>query len=222
MLQINFEICNDEMIRGFTSTFVVICSANSYPFWFPSRRKSWPLDILKCVVTVLKNWNKKVASIRVDEYTELARSSEYMTTCHNMNIIIQNSGGDASSLNDKSRICNKKIGDVTRALLLNSRYKKELCFFVYQYPICLSRKIKNILCGDVTYLLWNVTRPSYKHIKIWVVRVYTINELVTRKNIGDIPHWGYFMVYAANTGVILHWKPYQPFFIHTVHHVWFD
>ena len=30
------------------------------------------------------------------------------------------------------------------------------------------------------------------------------------------------MGYAAPTGVILYWKPDQPFIIHRGHHVWFD
>ena len=30
------------------------------------------------------------------------------------------------------------------------------------------------------------------------------------------------MVYAATTGVILYWKPYQHFVIHRAHHFWFD
>ena len=30
------------------------------------------------------------------------------------------------------------------------------------------------------------------------------------------------MLYAATIGVIIYWKPYQPFFIHIYHYVWFD
>ena len=30
------------------------------------------------------------------------------------------------------------------------------------------------------------------------------------------------MGYAATTGVIIYWKPDQPFIIHRAHHVWFD
>ena len=30
------------------------------------------------------------------------------------------------------------------------------------------------------------------------------------------------MGYAATTGVILYWKPDQPFIIHRAHHIWFD
>ena len=76
--------------------------------------------------------------------------------------------------------------------------------------------------GDVTYFLFNVTRNSYKHIKIWGVRVYIINGRATIKKLDDISHRGYFMGYAATTGVIIYWKPYQSFFIHKSHHVWFD
>ena len=30
------------------------------------------------------------------------------------------------------------------------------------------------------------------------------------------------MLYANTTGIILYWKPDQPFVIHRSHHVWFD
>ena len=43
-----------------------------------------------------------------------------------MNIIFQTTGGDASSLNGKSESPNKTLANITRALLLNSRHKKEL------------------------------------------------------------------------------------------------
>ena len=102
MLQMDFAFFNVESIRGFTSTFVAICSATSYPFGFPSRSKLPPLDILKFLVITLRNQDKKVAFIRVDEDGALSRSSEFMRTCHNMNIIVQTSGGDASYLNGKS------------------------------------------------------------------------------------------------------------------------
>ena len=55
-----------------------------------------------------------------------------MNTCHNMNIVVQNTGGDASSLNGVSKIPNKALANIKRALLLNSSHKKELC------QVCLS------------------------------------------------------------------------------------
>ena len=109
----DFTFFNFESIRGFTSTFVAICSATSYPFGFPSRSKRPPIDILKFLVPTLSNQDKKVAFIRVDEYVSLARSSEFMRTCHNMNIIVQTTGGDASSLNGKSESPNNTLSNIT-------------------------------------------------------------------------------------------------------------
>ena len=183
MLQMDFAFFNFESICGFTSTFVAICSANSYPFGLPSRSKRPPLDILKFLVVALRNQDKKVAFIRVDEVLALSRSSEFMSTCHNMNIIVQTTGGDASSCNGKIKSPNNKLANITRALLLNSRHKKELWCFAYQYAIWISRRTENILRGDVPSFLLHGTRPSYKHIKIWGVRVYIINERATRKKI---------------------------------------
>ena len=61
MLQIDFSFFNVERICGFTSTFVDICSATSYPFGLPSISKRPPIDILKFLVATLRNQDKKVA-----------------------------------------------------------------------------------------------------------------------------------------------------------------
>ena len=220
MLQMDFSFFNVGSIRGFTSNFVAICSATSHSFGFPSRSKRSPLDILKYLVTILRNQNKKVEFIRVDEDGALTISSEFMMTFHNMNIMVQTTAGYTSSINGKSESPNKKLANITRALLLNSSHKKELWCFAYQYAIWFSWQTDNKLHGGVPYFLWNGTRPSYKNIKIWGVRVYIINGRATRKKIDDISHLGYFMRYAATTGVILYWKPDQPFIIHRDHHVW--
>ena len=76
-----------------------------------------------------------------------------MKTFHTMNIIVQTTGGDASSLNGKGESPNKTLANITRALLLNSSQKKELWCFAYQYDICLSRQTENRLRGGVPYLL---------------------------------------------------------------------
>ena len=127
----DFSFFNVEIFRGFISTFVAICSANSYPFGFLSRGKRPHLDILKLLVTTLSNQDNKVALIIVDEDGALSRSSEFMKTCNNMNIIVQTTGGDASSLNSKSESPNNTLANIKRALLLNSSNKKKLWCFYY-------------------------------------------------------------------------------------------
>ena len=100
----------------------------------------------------------------------------------------------------------------------NQITRKTIWCFPCQYAIWLYRQNENILRSGVTYLLWHGRR----HIKIWGVIVYIINECATIKKLYDRSHRGYFMWYAAPTGVILYWKPDQTFFIHIAHHVWFD
>ena len=92
MLQMYFSFFNVESIRGFTSSFVAIFSATAYPCGFPSRIKHTPLDILKFLVTTLRNQDMTVAFIRVDENGVLERYFEFMNTCHNMNIIVHTTG----------------------------------------------------------------------------------------------------------------------------------
>ena len=139
-----------------------------------------------------------------------------------MNIIVQTTGGYSSSFNGKIESPKKKLANITRALLLNSTRKKKIWCFTYQYAIWISRRTGNKLRGDVPYFIWHGIRPSYKHIKIWGLRVYIINGRATRKKLDDRSHRGYFMEYAATTGVILYWKPDQQFIINRSHHVWFD
>ena len=67
----------------------------------------------------MRNQDNKVVFIIVDEYGALARSSELMKTCHNMNIIVQNTGGDASSINGKIESPKKTLDDITRDFILN-------------------------------------------------------------------------------------------------------
>ena len=130
-LQIYFSFFNVERIRGFTSNFVAINSLTSHPFGYPSRSKYLPLEILKLLVTKLRNQDKKFALIQVDEDGALERSSEFITKCHNMNILGQNTVGYTSSLNGKRKITNKKLDNITRDLLLKSIHKKEIWCLAY-------------------------------------------------------------------------------------------
>ena len=119
MLQMDFSFLNVYIIRGFTSTFVAICSATSFAFGFPSRIRCLTIEILKLFVTILINQDKIVLFVWVDEDGALARYSEFTRTCHKMNSIVQTICGDASSLNGTRETSNKTLTYITRYLLLN-------------------------------------------------------------------------------------------------------
>ena len=68
-----------------------------------------------------------------------------MKICHNMNIIVQTTGGHESSLNGKIKSTNKTLANIKRALLMNSSLKKELWCFEYQYVILIPAELR-IFC----------------------------------------------------------------------------
>ena len=65
MLQFGFVFFNIESIHRFTLNLLAICSYTSYPFGFTSKIKMTPLDILKFLVSTLRNQDKKFAFIQV-------------------------------------------------------------------------------------------------------------------------------------------------------------
>ena len=129
-----------------------------------------------------------------------------MRIWHNMNIIVQNTGGDESPLNSKSESPNKTLNNITRVFLIKSSHKKELWLFAYQYSTWISLWTDNRLRGDVPYFICHGSLPSYKHIKILFVRVSIINGGVTRNKVYDRSHHGYFMGYEANTVFIIYYN----------------
>ena len=160
MTKMDFSFLNAEIIRVFTLNLLAVWSSPSYPFVFPTRIKRRTFDILKLISTALSNQYNKFAFIIVDKDGALARSSGFISKCHNMNIVVQTTGGYESLLNGKSEIPNKTLANITGSLLINSSLNTELWCLAYQYSIWVSHQTDNSLYGTVPYLLWNVSRPA--------------------------------------------------------------
>ena len=131
MLYMGFRVFNIEIIHELASNFLDICSSTAYPFGFISKIKRPSIDILKFLVAKKTNQDIKVAFILVGENGALEKSSESMETCRNMNVTLQNTGGDVSSLNGKNEIPNKTLANKKISLLLNLNHKKEHWCFIY-------------------------------------------------------------------------------------------
>ena len=145
MLQMNFYFFNVESIYGFTSTLVGICSDTSYPFGFLSRIKRPLLYILKILVATLRNQNKQISFVRVDEDGLPSRSYEFMKKYRNMNIIAQTTGGDASLLNGKGEIPIKTLANIKIPIILNSSDMKNFCALLISIPSGSPTKLR-IFC----------------------------------------------------------------------------
>ena len=96
------------------------------PLWISTPKQIPPLDIFKFLFNELRNPDKKVLFIIVDEDESLARSSEFMKTCNNMGSIVQTTAGDVYYIKGLKKSPNKTLTNITRFLLLNSNHKKEL------------------------------------------------------------------------------------------------
>ena len=105
------------------------------PLGFHTESKVILLTYSKFLVAKLRNQDKKVAVTRVYEDVALVKSSGFINTCHNINIIVQTTGGYGSSLNGKNEIPTKTLANITISIILDSIYKKELWCFAYQYFI---------------------------------------------------------------------------------------
>ena len=123
---------------------MAVLSATSSPFGFPYRSKRPPIDILKFLVTTLRNQDKKFTFIRVNKDGNLERSSKFMQTCHNMNIIVNTTCVDAYFLNVKSESTNKTLSNIKRTIILKSSHKKELWCFHISMPYGSPAKLKYI------------------------------------------------------------------------------
>ena len=157
----------------------------------------------KLLVTTLINQDNKVAFIIVDEDGELARSSEFMRTCHNMNIIVQTIVLDASSLNDKSESLNKTIANITRALLLNSSHKKELWCFHISTPYGSPAEVR-IDCVVMCFTFYGMEQDFYTNISKYGVWESTSSmDVIQERNWWQIASV-HFMGYADTIGVILY------------------
>ena len=139
ILEMDFAFFNVKIIRIFTSTFVTICSATSYPFGLLPRSKHLTLDIPNLLATLLNNHDKKTAFIWLDVDGPLVIYSEFIWTCCNMNIIVQITGDNTYSLNGKIEIPNNTLDNITRDIIMKSSHKKKLQCSAYQYAICISQ-----------------------------------------------------------------------------------
>ena len=148
---------------------MAICSSISRLFGFSFRSKIPSLEIINSLVTTLMNQDNSVSFIQVNEYGTLARSFLFTKTCHNMNIIVQTTGGDAYSINGDSESPNKTLSNIIRDFLLKSSHKKYLWCFAYLYTIWLSHclRLKILILINPKIQCHMLTR-SESTLALWV------------------------------------------------------
>ena len=100
-LHIDFQFFGTKSIRGFTAALTMICARSSYPFTFPTRSKSPPVEIFTWFINTIRKMGYSALFVRVDEDASLARSKEFCSVVVSHGCILQTTGGGNSEANGK-------------------------------------------------------------------------------------------------------------------------
>ena len=116
-IHVDFSFFTAVSIRGFTSALDVTCASTSYPFGFPTKNKSPPIEILRWLIGSLRSMGYVVNFIRVDEGGELANSSSFAEFVFKSDCILESTGAGNSTNNGKVERQNRTKADMIRSSL---------------------------------------------------------------------------------------------------------
>jgi hypothetical protein len=98
-LHLDFEFYTVKSIRGFTSALGIICSSTSYPFGFPGKSKTPPLDTFRWFISTIRNMGYGPNIVHEDEDGALARSSAFCALVAQLDLVLTTTGGGNSENN---------------------------------------------------------------------------------------------------------------------------
>ena len=210
-------------IRGFTSAFDITCSSTSYPFGFPGKTKSPPLDVFKWFINTIRSMGYIINFLRVDEDGALARSAAFCSLVMDLNLILETTGGGNSENNGMVERSNRTKGDMVRSqlstlkLLLGKDQHPEYPvekFWCYAHThACFTmRRSYNRMRQSTPYFLVHGSRPSYKDLTPFgsIMTIVAPNKAQKSKLAHDRCTRGYFVGFSNNCRICLYWDPLHP------------
>ena len=98
----------------------VFCEKNRIIWAFPTASKITPICIIHFILTTLKNEQHPCKRVRVDKYSDLEKSTDVINLIvDDFNIFMETTGDDASWLNGKNEIHNRRNNNMVREGLLD-------------------------------------------------------------------------------------------------------
>ena len=234
-LHIDFSFFGVTSLRGYTTALDITCASTSYPFGFPTKSKSPPLDLFKWFVTTIRNMGHQVTFIRVDEDKGLARSTEFCELVVKLNCVLETTGGGNSLNNGKVERQNRSKADMVRSALatgnllfgndLPSDMKiEEFWCFAYQHACYTMRVLYNRMRKSSSYILVHQTIPTVNRLAIWGSYATAIdhNKNQMPKLSTDRAKSVQFLSFGNNTSNILYWCRKNPRKWYRCHHAIID
>ena len=166
LFHLDFTFFNVESIRGFSSVLVIVEATTRYLWFFPCRHKSAPIDLCLFFFGHLRRQGLPVCDIRTDEDGALIGNTEFCSTMYkSLGIVMQSTGGGASTINGTVESPHRTIKRMTRAQLIGSLLSNTLWCFSGQYAAFTYNNCINRTTGKPPALgyLNKLVKPSKLH-----------------------------------------------------------
>ena len=225
-LHVDFSFFSVVSIRGFTTALDVACASTSYPFGFPTKSKSPPIEILRWLIGTLRSMGYVVNFIRVDEGGELANSSSFAEFIFKSDCIMESTGAGNSTNNGKVERQNRTKADMIRAGLssLHVMIKEDLpddisiesfwCL-AYCHANFIKRRLFHRLRKDTPHFLVSKKKPSARELVplgSYMMVVHPNKNLLPKLSHQRATRV-FFMGYSNHTKIRLYWDKTNPHMI---------
>ena len=221
-LHLDFHFYNVKSIRGFVSALAAVCSSTSYPFNFPTKSRSPPIEITLYLIRTIRSMGYQVLFIQVDEDGAFARSSEFCQMIVEENIVLQTTGGGNSENNGMVERQNQFDANIvnpslsTMKILMGHKLPDDMAIeefwcLALQHGTMMKRRVYNRMRGDSPYFLVHKTRPSAKELVPCSAILTIINPAKNSEaKLKDKAIMGHFCGFGNNIKFCLYWDPSQP------------
>lgn len=229
-LHMDFQFFGVKSLRGFTTALTIVCAHSSYPFAFPLKSKTPPLDVVKWFIMTVRKMGYKALFIRVDEDKALAGSSEFNKLLIEMNCILQTTGGGNSENNGKVERSHRTLADMVRSslgtakIIFGSKLPKKLKItmfwcFALQNACEKLRRLYNKNRGNTPYFMVHNVKPKLSDLAIFGSFVTIVNPNKAKMpKLNERSKECYFLGFGNNVRNILYWNPQQPYTYSRAHH----
>ena len=205
-------------LRGFTSFLSVKDAATNYTWAFPTRHKKPPLDIITYLFQVLHKEARTVKRIRVDEDGALAGSTDFCKLIHLESIVLETTGGYASSKNGKAESLNKSIKHLILTALVAANKSLDFWCFAMQHQ---NHTIRNLSLTPSKLMTakeaWTGIKPKWHDFRIPFCDVYVIHD---DNQLGTASRHT-FLCFGPSTSIVYYFDEKMTS-VKRAHHVYFD
>jgi len=169
---------------------------------FPTATKRVPLRILDYFFNMLTKEGITILAVRVDEDGALANNSEFSDFLVDRSISLESTGGYASFLNGKVERPHRTIGQMVRAMLLNSGLPSTLWCYAAETAADIYRYTFHSALNKTPYEAWYGVKPHINNLRVWGCHVYV--RIPNPKKLEQRVVRGYFLGFTKSR-LIVRW-----------------